>query len=265
MTALKSKRLEGKIALVTGAGDPTIGLHIARGLARAGAHVMMADHDASRLDAAAAPLLAADLPILKQKIDPSEEGDWQAAIDRLRSHWGGLDILIHAASSVFLKDIEQLSYDEWKKVRSINLDGVFIGSKVALGLLKESRAGAIILLSPWDDTPAHARLPSYYISKSPTPTFAKALALHCELKGYSVRCNAIRPTFRNPKDALELLNRMDTEPELINNKLRDMIPLGQPGRGDEALEAIIFLASDAAKAINGKELLLEGILAPFDA
>lgn len=251
-----TRRLEGLTALVTGAGE-TVGAAIAAAMTRAGARVMIADENLAHAEATTAPLLAAGHTVIAQPLSPGREEDWHNALNRIRHEWGGLNILVHAATKVQLDDLETLSLEDWRKMRSVNMDAAFLGCKIMLDLMRRSGSGSIILLSPIDGTPAHYRLPGYYCSKGGLPTLAQAIALHCTAKGYDVRCNAVRPMISDVQEALAMLNS-NADTDQIMARFRAMIPLGQPGQSDEAIEAIIFLASPESKAVNGKELVLEG-------
>jgi len=140
-------RLEGKTALVTGAGSG-LGRATALHLAREGARVAATDLDPATA-AETAGLINAEFPgaAISAEHDATNEDHWMTALDAINAAFGGLDILVNNAGISIGGDIESTEFAEWKKLQEIDVDSVFLGCKLALPLLKKNGGGSIINIS----------------------------------------------------------------------------------------------------------------------
>ena len=139
-----TKRVEGKVALVTGAASG-LGKAAAKMLAREGARVVVTDRNAAAGREVAASLGEAGLFV---KLDVTREEDWTQAMERTLAHFGRLDVLVNNAGVGVAKDVEALSLEEWRFVHAVNLDGVFLGCKHGIAAMRKSGAkGSIINVS----------------------------------------------------------------------------------------------------------------------
>ncbi|MEJ2504599.1 MAG: SDR family NAD(P)-dependent oxidoreductase, partial [Gemmatimonadota bacterium] len=140
--------LDGRVAIVTGAARG-IGAETARVLAGAGATVFVTDilDDEGRATADALPGGRGHY----LSLDVTDEGAWQDVIDAVEAEAGRLDVLVNNAGIEMMKPIEELALDEWRLVCRINLDGVFLGTRAAVGLMKKEkdggRGGSIVNIS----------------------------------------------------------------------------------------------------------------------
>jgi len=259
--------LNHRIALVTGAGRG-IGEAIARAFHREGAHVLITDINADSANALAAELgeRAESLPL-----DVGEEDDWRAAQAQVRARHGGLDILVNNAGITgFLEtegphDPEHFHLASWRAVHRVNLDGLALGCRTAIALMKGRRAGSIINLSSRSGVVGIPGAAAYASSKAAVRNHTRTVALYCAQQGYAIRCNALLP-------AAILTPMWDAmlgdgpEREAILKDIAAGVPMGRFGTPQEVAEAAVFLAGDASSYMTGTGLDLDGgILAGAEA
>ena len=141
-------RLQHKVAIITG-GASGIGAAAARRFVAEGARVMVSDIDADGGEALAGQLGAA---AAFEPHDTASESDWERVIESTRCSFGGLDVLLNVAGVGTAEvdgvdDIEHCSLQSWRKVHAVNLDGVFLGCRYAVGVMKSTNGGSIVNLS----------------------------------------------------------------------------------------------------------------------
>jgi 3(or 17)beta-hydroxysteroid dehydrogenase len=247
-------RLANKVAFITGAASG-IGAACAKRFVREGARVWIAD-----LNAKAGQILAAELGEAARfvSLDVTQEPSWRNAIDAVRKMHGRLDILVNSAGISIPADIEQASYEHWQGTQRINSDGVFLGCKVGLELMRTTTsAGAIINLSSTLGLRPQAGFVAYDASKASVWALTRALALHCCEKGYPIRCNSVHPgAVLTPMTQAYL----DAAPD--PDEMLKLFAAGHPmkriGKPEELANAILFLASDEASFITGIALPVDG-------
>ncbi|WBQ09097.1 SDR family oxidoreductase [Hyphomonadaceae bacterium ML37] len=259
--------LNHRIALVTGAGRG-IGEAIARAFHREGAHVLITDIDADSANALAAELgaRAESLPL-----DVGAEDDWRAAQAHVRTRHGGLDVLVNNAGITgFLEtegphDPEHFQLASWRAVHRVNLDGLALGCRAAIALMKGRRAGSIINLSSRSGVVGIPGAAAYASSKAAVRNHTRTVALYCAQQGYPIRCNALLP-------AAILTPMWDAmlgdgpQRDTILNDIASGVPMGRFGTPQEVAEAAVFLAGDASSYMTGAGLDLDGgILAGAEA
>lgn len=259
--------LNHRIALVTGAGRG-IGEAIARAFHREGAHVLITDIDADSANALAAELGERTESL---RLDVGEEADWRTAQAHVRARHGGLDILVNNAGITgFLEtdgphDPEHFNLASWRAVHRVNLDGLALGCRTAITLMKGRRAGSIINLSSRSGVVGIPGAAAYASSKAAVRNHTRTVALYCAQQGYPIRCNALLP-------AAILTPMWDAmlgdgpEREAILKDIAGGVPMGRFGTSQEVAEAAVFLAGDASSYMTGTGLDLDGgILAGAEA
>lgn len=253
------KRLEGKVALVTGAGQG-IGKETAIVLAREGAIVIASDINDS-LGTSVAKEIGENCVYLH--LDVASEEDWKLAISTIIERFGKLNILINNAAITGAEagfgpqDPENASLDSWRKVHAINSDGTFLGCKYAIQAMKSSQAGSIINISSRAGLVGYPDAAAYAASKAAVRNHTKSVALYCCQQGYAIRCNSIHPAY--------ILTSI-WEPVLGNGPDREIrmaevakkIPMQKIGSAEDVADAALFLASDESKYITGIELTIDG-------
>jgi NAD(P)-dependent dehydrogenase (short-subunit alcohol dehydrogenase family) len=247
----RNGRLAGKIALITGGGG--LGQAIARLFTAQGAQVMVTD-----IDAAAADACARDIgPSVRACAhDVTDAGQWQTVLAQVHDVFGGLHILVNNAGIAIQGTVEDTSFEDWRRLHAIDLDGVFLGCKYALGLMADSGGGSIINISSVSGLIASHNLAAYNSAKAAVRHLSKSVALHCARVGNGVRCNSVHPAFVDTAILDDVAPGMD--PEIIRAKLGRQIPLGRVGRPEEVAWGVVFLASDESSFMTGTELVLDG-------
>lgn len=252
-----SGRLEGRVALVTGAAQG-IGAAIARGLAQEGAAVFLTDRDGAgaRITADAIASEFGRDRAVAQPLDVTIEDDWKAVIATCGERFGGLNVLVNNAGIVAVGSVEDLDLETWRRSMAINADGPFLGCKHALPLMRESQPGSIINMSSISAMIASHNMASYNASKAALWMLTKSVALHCARKGWNIRCNSIHPTFVRTA----LLDGFvgDRDRDEILGKLAKQVPIGRIGEVEDVVKAVTYLASDDSSMMTASELKLDG-------
>jgi len=252
-----TRRLEGKVALVTG-GASGVGRETALRLVAEGARVAITDLNAEGGQAVAAELGAGALFLPH---DVAEEADWARVVEAVQQQLGPLDVLVNNAGILIPGTIESMKLAHWHKLMRVNADSVFLGTQAGVRAMK-ARGGAIVNIasvSSWLPIDAYA---GYSASKAAVAAVTRAAALHCRKSGSALRVNSVHPDgIWTPMMEASLKHAPPgTKPEhLLYDPQRN--PKGRACLPSEVASVVAFLASDDAKAINGAELRVDnGIL-----
>jgi NAD(P)-dependent dehydrogenase (short-subunit alcohol dehydrogenase family) len=250
-------RVAGKKAFITG-GAQGLGAAAARMLAAEGAKVSIADinHEGAKAVAAEIDTVHGAGTAFAFPLDVTKEDQWIFALEEADAAMGGISVLVNNAGISRGGNIEQLSFEDWKLVMSVNVDSVFLGTKHALKYMRACQPGSIINISSIAGLIAAHNSPAYNASKAGVWLLSKGIALHCAKQGLDIRSNSIHPTFIDTP-ILEPL-RQQFGKEVAESKLARQIPLGHIGEPDDIANAVIYLASDESKFMTGAELKLDG-------
>ena len=250
-------RVAGKKAFITG-GAQGLGAAMARMLAEEGAKVSIADinHDGAKAVAAEINAALGEGAAFAFPLDVTKEDQWIYALEEADAAMGGISVLVNNAGISRSGNIEQLSYEDWKLVMSVNVDSVFLGTKHALRYMRAHQPGSIINISSIAGLIAAHNSPVYNASKAGVWLLSKGIALHCAKQGLDIRSNSIHPTFIDTPILDPLRQQFGTE--VAHGKLARQIPLGHIGEPNDIANAVIYLASDESKFMTGAELKLDG-------
>jgi 3(or 17)beta-hydroxysteroid dehydrogenase len=246
-------RVQDKVALVTGAASG-IGLATANLLLDEGAIVLLTDLAKSLSNSAVKDLARRGA---LYPLDVTRENDWISVIDAVVSEFGRLDILVNCAGVALLKDIEATSFEEWRALLAVNLDGTFLGCKHAVRVMKDHGGGSIVNMSSVAGIVGAANLAAYSASKGGVRLLTKSVALHCARKRYNIRCNSVHPSFA---DTPLLQSMIDSarDPQKLLASFERAAPLGRLALPIEIARTIVFLASDESAFTTGAEFVVDG-------
>jgi 3(or 17)beta-hydroxysteroid dehydrogenase len=256
-------RVKGKVAIVTGA---------ARGLGKAQA-VLLAKEGAKVVATDINETLGKRLPeevkreggeAIFIKHDVSNEQDWREVIEKTLSEYGKLDILVNNAGVLLHHTIEDLSLEDWRSVLNVNLEGVFLGIKYAIGAMKKSGGGSIVNISSIAGMVGMPDTSSYVASKGAVRLFTKAAALECsKMKlDYNIRVNSIHPGFIYT-EMVDGVIKADVEKfgitmEEAKKLYIDLTMMGRFGEPEDIAYGVLYFASDESKYVTGAELVIDG-------
>lgn len=249
-------RVEGKIALVTGAGSG-LGRATAILLAREGARVAVTDINAEGVRATAGAI-DAERPgaALALEHDVTDESRWQAVLKETAGRFGGLHVLVNNAGIPGRGSVEEIDYAQWSRVHRIDLDSVFFGCKHAIPWIRDSGGGSIINISSISGIVAGHNLAAYNSAKAAVRHLSKSVALHCAKQKYDIRSNSVHPAFvRTPILDGHVARFGEAE---AYAKLGRQLPIGRIGEPEDVAYAVLFLASDESRFITGTEIVIDG-------
>jgi NAD(P)-dependent dehydrogenase (short-subunit alcohol dehydrogenase family) len=244
------ERLEGRVALVTGAASG-IGKATARRLADEGAAVLLTDVNESLGATTTEELRAAGAKVDFLRHDVASEADWEAAVAKAVEEFGGLDIVVNNAGMGDLATIEETSLEDWQRTIAIDQTGVFLGMKTAAPHLKASGHGSVVNISSiFGTSGGFGTSPAYHAAKGAVRTLTKNVALHWAAEG--VRVNSIHPGFIDTP----ILDTARGTP--FEQVMLDLTPMGRLGRPEEIAAGVAYLVSDDASFVTGLELYIDG-------
>ena len=242
--------LSGRRALVTGSGQG-IGLALARGLAAAGAAVVLNGRDRAKLDAAAEGLRAEGAEVATLPFDVTDHEAARAAVDRFEAEAGAIDVLVNNAGMQHRTPLEDFPADAFERLLQTNVASVFhVGQACARHMIGRGR-GRIVNICSVQSALARPGIAPYTATKGAVANLTKGMATDWAPHGLQV--NGLAPGyFETP------LNQALVDDPDFTAWLAKRTPAGRWGRVEELVGACIFLASDAASFVNGTVLYVDG-------
>jgi 3(or 17)beta-hydroxysteroid dehydrogenase len=242
-------RVEGKVALVTGGGSG-LGAADCRRLAEEGAKVAVTD-----INLEAAQKVANEIgeSAIALRHDVASEEDWKAVLAEVESRFGGLHVLVNNAGIVVVADPEETTLEQFRKVQAVMSEGVFLGCKYAIQLMAKSGGGSIINMS---STASHLGYPpffAYSAAKGAVRSMTKSIAIHCQQKGYGIRCNSVHPASIETPMIQGAMGRPGQEQAVPDG----VLPSGAIGAPKDVANLILYLASDESRFVTGSEILID--------
>jgi 3-oxoacyl-[acyl-carrier protein] reductase len=243
-----SRPLLDRVAIVTGAGQG-IGHGIALCLARAGAHIVIAEQATERIAAVAAAVEDLGVQALGLTIDVSRSEDVQRMVQETIQRFGKIDILVNDAGRVLVKPMVEQSEADWDRIIDTNLKGVFLCCRHVVPEMITRKRGAIVNIA--SIAAFHVTVPHVPYAASKAGVVALTRDLAYEVARYGIRVNAIAP------GPIETPMSQAVSAEQRQGIIRT-VPLGRMGQPEDIGQAVAFLASDAASFITGVTLPVAG-------
>lgn len=244
-------RVAGKVVLVTGAGSG-IGRATAALLAKEGATVIVSDVNR-----------AGGLETVQQiggkarfeEQDTTREVDWKRVIDGILEREGKLDGLVNNAgiSGPFPSTFESETLEQWRRILSVNVEGVYLGCKYGVPAIRGSGGGSVVNLSSLAAFLGTPDLSAYGASKGAVRQFTKTVAIDCARKGYKVRCNSVHPGI-----IMTPMGEAVVPDEKKRERVKRTIPIGEFGAPEDIAYGILYLISDESRFVTGAELVIDG-------
>jgi len=254
-------RFQGQTALITGAASG-LGREVAIRFAREGATVVLTDVDSDSLRGACEEIGdGASARVL----DVTSESDWIAAIRDFEALHGRLGVLVNSAGAEAgdgLQDPEHLLLEGWRRVQSVNVEGVALGCKHAIAFMNRGGGGAIVNIASVAGCIATPTLAAYGASKAAVIQLTRSVAAYCARAGYRIRCNCVLPGVVATPMMERFWDRLEREQHLSAAEARQRflsrIPLGSFQQASDIADAVVFLASAEARQITGVALPVDG-------
>jgi 2-deoxy-D-gluconate 3-dehydrogenase len=251
MSYLPSFRLDGRVAVVTGASRG-LGEHIAGALAEAGAHVAAVAREATALEALADAVTAHGLRMTAIPADLSAIDRLDALVEQVEDTVGPIDILVNNAGTNIQQDAVDVDEASWDTILDLNLKSVFFLSQaVGRRMIDARRPGRVINIASQIGEVGFYKRSAYAASKGGLVHMSKVMAL--EWAAAKIRVNCVGPTFIDSPLAHAML-----EDRSIADEVMRRLPIGRLGRPSEVAAAVVYLASDGADLVTGHHLLVDG-------
>ena len=243
--------LSGRVAIVTG-GNGGIGLGMAKGLARAGARVVVAARNEEKSGAAVLELQSLGSDALAIAADVADEKSVEALIAETVKRCGRLDILVNNAGINIRKPPQELALDEWRDVMDTNLTSVFLCSRAAYPHMKSVGGGKIINIGSMLSLFGASFAPAYGASKGGVVQLTKSLAV--AWAGDNIQVNAVLPGWIDT----ELTRQAREQIKGLNERVLGRSPSGRWGDIDDFAGIAVFLASSASTFVTGVAIPVDG-------
>ncbi|MFN3232538.1 MAG: SDR family NAD(P)-dependent oxidoreductase [Alphaproteobacteria bacterium] len=249
------KRLEGKVALVTGGGSG-IGRATCERLASEGAHVVAVDvNDAGGAETVVSVKDAGGVCVYHH-LDVTSETGWQVLIESIEAEQGRLDILVNNAGLYRRGFLDDMELDEFRRLFAVNVEGVFLGMKYAARLMRKSGGGSIINLSSGAGLIGSPGGIGYCGTKGAVRLMSKAAGV--ELPRYGIRVNSVHPGYVDTPMGASVIDAIGGDPDQRREQLTRAVPIRDWANPEDIANGIAFLASDDSRYMTGSELVIDG-------
>jgi NAD(P)-dependent dehydrogenase (short-subunit alcohol dehydrogenase family) len=249
--------LEGKVCLVTGAGQG-LGRSISLEMAVEGATVILLERSAETGASAAAEIQKAGGKALAYTLDVTDYARYGEIVDEVSVAYGSIDVLVNnAAINPPTRTILTDTLEEWRRTITINLEAVYMGSKLVAPQMVRQGSGRIIHIASIQGFASSGDCGSYNAAKGGIIAYTKSMAV--ELGRHNILVNAVAPGFMlTPMSVVNGVEETST-PDFIDWYVdRRKIPLGRTGYPEDVSGTVIFLASDYCRYMTGQLLVVDG-------
>jgi len=256
-----SGRVEGKVALITG-GASGIGRGCAEKLAAEGATAVVTDLQDEKGAETVAAIEKAGGKAWYLHHDVTDEAAWEGVVAEIKTRHGRLDILVNNAGIGIGGSIVEMKLEDWRRQTAVNLDGVFLGTKHSIPLMRASGdGGSIINISSVAGLKGSAMLAGYCATKGGVRLFTKAVAMECANAKDGIRVNSVHPGLIETPIWLtvgQAVNPLANAPPDLDAMSALAVPLGVKGWPLDIANGVLWLASDESRYVTGQELVIDG-------
>jgi 2-dehydro-3-deoxy-D-gluconate 5-dehydrogenase len=243
--------LKGKVAIVTG-GNGGIGLGMARGLARAGARIVIAARNEDKSNAAVSALQALGSDAFFLHLDVTDEESVKHMVEEAANRCGRIDILVNNAGMSIRKPVQDLLLDEWRQVLDTNLTGAFLCARRVYPHMKRTGGGKVINIGSMLSIFGASFAPAYGASKGGILQLTKSMAVAWATD--NIQVNAVLPGWIDT----ELTRQARQNISGLHDRVIGRTPAGKWGSIDDLAGVAVFLASSASDFVTGAAIPVDG-------
>lgn len=245
-------RLDGKTVWITGAASG-LGRASALACAAEGATILATDLTAPDDVVTAIEGMGGQATAMAQ--DVTDEARWDAIADEADTRFGGFQVLVNNAGIGERSLLVDMDLASWKRMQSVNLDSVFLGTKV--GFRRMAPGGSIINISSILGIVGNVGTSHYCAAKGGVRLFTKAAAVEAAQTGLGIRVNSVHPGYIETPMVMDGV-KAQAEPDKAVQMLKAKHPMGHLGQPDDIAHAVVYLASDETKFMTGSEVVVDG-------
>lgn len=249
--SLKLFDLSGRVALVTG-GNGGIGLGMARGMAEAGAAVMVAGRNAEKNAAAAQELRDLGADAASVEVDVTDPASCEAMVAATRERFGRVDCLVNNAGTAIRKQPQDYELDEWHTVLETNLTSAFTCSRAVYPLMKAQGGGKIVMIGSMMSIFGASFSAPYASSKGGIVQLGKSLASSWAKD--NIQVNTVLPGWIDTELTIKAREQVDG----LHQRVLDRTPAGRWGKPQDHAGIAVFLASAASDFVTGTAIPVDG-------
>jgi NAD(P)-dependent dehydrogenase (short-subunit alcohol dehydrogenase family) len=248
--------LKDRVALITGAGQG-LGAAVAREFAAEGASVALVEINPTTVSAVEAEIRSKGGRAQAYPLDITDHAAYRQAIEQVVARWGRLDILVNNAAIAFYATILDDTLENWRKQIAVNLESVYMGSKMAAPIMVRQGGGRIISITSVQGFVSSGMCGAYNAAKGGIIALTKSMAV--ELAPYNILVNAVAPGFMlTPMSIVDGVDETQSPDFLDWYVAKRKIPLARTGYPEDDAGAVVFLASEYCRYMTGQVLVVDG-------